>query len=230
MKGKLYIVATPIGNLKDLTFRAIETLKEVDFIVCESIKVSRILLTHYEIKKQLVPLKTQTGASEYQGIVDEILVGKNVAYIVDAGTPCISDPGSKLSQLAIASGIEIVPIPGASALISALSVCGLPTDKFVFYGFIPHKKGRRKLFEEILANPKTSVFYDSKHRIKKTLSEINEIALGHEVDPKNIHITIESELTKKFERIMRGNLAEINEKIQSMELLGEYVVILKISD
>lgn len=230
MKGKLYIVATPIGNLKDLTFRAIETLKEVDFIVCESIKVSRILLAHYEIKKQLVPLKTQTGANEYQRIVDEILTGKNVAYVVDAGTPCISDPGSKLSQLAIASGIEIVPIPGASALISALSVCGLPTDKFVFYGFVPHKKGRKTLFDEILSSTKTSVFYDSKHRIKKTFSEIVEIANEKNINPKNIHVTVESELTKKFERIIRGNLLEINEKLQDMELLGEYVVILKISE
>ncbi len=219
MNGKLYIVATPIGNLGDITLRAIETLKDVDFILCEDTRVTKNLLDHYEISKPLISYHQHTEGKKIKEIVGLLQDGKNLALVTDAGTPGISDPGGLLIEQVVKSQeqVEIVPIPGASAVIAALSISGFPTDRFTFMGFPPHKNKRQKYFKEVAVCENTVVFYESGHRIKKCLQELKE-----NLDP-NRKIMVCRELTKKFETIYRGTIGEVSEKMQDER--GEFVVV-----
>ncbi len=218
--GKLFIVATPIGNLGDITLRALETLKTVDFILCEDTRVTKNLLDHFQIKKPLISYHQHSDARKVNEIKDILSQGKNLALVTDAGTPGISDPGNQLIydlRFKILD-LEIIPIPGASAIIAALSISGFPTDKFIFMGFPPHKNKRQKFFKEVAENKYTTVFYESNHRIKKCL---NELMLVLPTDQK---IVVCRELTKKFESIYRGTIEEILK--MAIKEKGEFVVII----
>jgi len=213
-KGNLYIVATPIGNLKDITFRAIEVLKEVDIVLCEDTRESKKLLDAYNLDKKTASLHQHSTDEKIESLLNEF---ENVAYISDAGTPGISDPGNKIVAKAVELGKTVVPVPGVSAIITALSVSGFPTDKFLFLGFMPHK-GKQKVFEEIKNSKHTAVFYESVHRIVKTLNEMKEV-----LEPDR-EILVARELTKKFETIYRGKVSEI---IPMIKEKGEFVVVVK---
>jgi len=219
MSGKLYIVATPIGNLEDITLRALQTLKDVDFILCEDTRVSKNLLNHYNIAKPLISYHQHSDMKKVSEIIGLIEVGKNLALITDAGTPGISDPGNLLIRDLINKNnkIEIIPIPGPSAVISALSISGFPTDKYIFMGFPPHKNKRQKYFKEVAEAKYTVVFYESSHRILKCLNELKEF-----LKPES-KIIVCREVTKKFETIYRGTIDQILQ-MNIMEK-GEFVVV-----
>ncbi|MEK7579826.1 MAG: 16S rRNA (cytidine(1402)-2'-O)-methyltransferase [Patescibacteria group bacterium] len=219
----LYIVATPIGNLKDATFRAIETLKEVDFILAEDTRETFKLLNFYSIKKPLVSYFQHSKISKVEYILNLLKQGKNLALVSDAGTPGINDPGGKLISEVIkrfGDSVQIVPVPGPNAAITALSISGFNVDKFLFLGYPPHKKGRKKFFVEIAESKYPVVFYESVHRILKTLKELSNFE-----NLKNRDIIVCRELTKKFETIYRGKISEILPQIEK-ENLGEFVVII----
>jgi len=220
---KLYIVSTPIGNLKDITIRALETLKEVDFILCEDTRTSGNLLHHFEIKKELISLNAFNEKNKIEFIVNRILGNQTAALISDAGTPLISDPGVRLVSHCIEKGIEIVPIPGASALIAAISMSGLPTDAFVFEGFLPQKKGRQSKLKELSTENRTIVLYESMYRIVKLLNELNE----HLPDR---YIVVCREITKKFEESWRGYPKDLLEVIGNKIIKGEFVVVIAPKD
>jgi 16S rRNA (cytidine1402-2'-O)-methyltransferase len=213
-KGNLYIIATPIGNLKDITFRAIEILKEVDIILCEDTRETGKLLKAYNIEKRMVSVHQHSTMEKIESLLNEF---GNIGYVSDAGTPGISDPGNKVVEKAVELGKNIVPIPGASAVIAALSVSGFPTDKFVFLGFMPHK-GKGKNFELIKNSKHTVVFYESVHRILKTLNEMKEVIESER------EIVVARELTKKFETIYRGKIADVLPLIKEK---GEFVVVVR---
>jgi len=218
---KLYIVATPIGNLEDITLRALRVLKEVDFVLCEDTRVTRILLDKYEIKTPTISYFQHSKFSKINQIIDLLKSGKNLALVSDAGTPGISDPGNKLIEQVIgvlSNRVEVIPIPGANAAISALSISGLPTDKFVFYGFLPHKKGKETILKEIINNKFTSVFYESTHRILKTLNKLKDLGLDK-------HVVVCRELTKKFETVYRGNIQDVLSELEKGVTKGEFVVV-----
>ncbi|HRY52844.1 MAG TPA: 16S rRNA (cytidine(1402)-2'-O)-methyltransferase [Candidatus Portnoybacteria bacterium] len=223
--GTLYIIATPLGNLKDITFRAIEALKEVDLVACEDTRQTVKLLNHYQIAKPLVSYFQHSKLSKIEYLAEQLAQGKNLALVTDAGTPGISDPGNKLIEelTRLTSGqIKIVPLPGPCAAIAALSVSGFPTDKFVFMGFPPHKKGRNKYFEEIAQAQHSVVFYESTHRILKALEQLKELLPERQ-------IMVARELTKMFETIYRGSAEEILGILNSDKnnLKGEFVVVVK---
>ncbi len=222
MVGKLYIVATPIGNLQDITLRALQVLKEVDIVVCEDTRVTKKLLSHYELNKKLLSYHHHSAPQSLFKIKEFLVQGKSLAYVTDAGTPGISDPGNKLVEFIIKNlpAVGIIPIPGASALIAALSVSGFPTDRFYFKGFIPHKKSRKKFLEEIKESKVTNVFYESVHRIQKLLSEIVQIIPERE-------IVLARELTKQHETIYRGRAAEVRMSVFDKEVKGEFVVVIR---
>jgi len=217
---KLYIVATPIGNLEDITLRALRILKEVDFVLCEDTRVTRILLAKYEIKTPTISYFQHSGLTKVNQIIELLKSGKNLALVSDAGTPGISDPGNKLIELVLQElpEVRIEPIPGANAAISALSISGLPTDKFVFYGFLPHKKGKETILKEIINNKFTSVFYESTHRILKTLKKLKELGLDKQV-------VVCRELTKKFETVYRGTIEGVLIELEKGVTKGEFVVV-----
>ncbi len=221
----LYIIATPIGNLEDITLRALRILGEVDTILCEDTRVAGKLLAKYEIKKPLVSYHAQSGAMKVEKIIALLGEGKNLALVSDAGTPTISDPGSLLvSQVREHFGdtVSLVPIPGPSASVAALSVSGLPASEFLFLGFLPHKKGRETLFKEIAASERTVVFYESPHRIIKTLESLEKHAPGKT-------IVIAREITKIHEEIIRGSAQELQKyfETQKEKHRGEFVVMVK---
>jgi len=221
MNGTLYIVATPIGNLGDITLRALDILKSVDIILCEDTRVSRKLLAHYNIDTPTMSYHQHSDEKKVHEIVRLLEDGKHLALVTDAGTPGISDPGNLLiKELAIQqyNHITIVPIPGPSAVITALSISGLPTDKFVFMGFPPHKKGRNKYFQQIADAKYTVALYESNHRIQKTLKQLSDV-----VDSDRT-ICVCRELTKKFETIYRGTVGGIAD--MNIKEKGEFVVIL----
>ena len=218
MPGKLYIVATPIGNLSDMTLRALETLKSVDFILCEDTRVTKKLLDHYNIQKPLISYHQHSDYKKDREIKDLLDGEKNLALVTDAGTPGISDPGNMLIAELLKNNVTIVPIPGVSAIATALSICGFPTDKFLFLGFPPHKNKRQKFFKEAVSHEFTTAFYESGHRILKCLKELKEYA-----DPK-CKIMIGRELTKQFETVYRGTIDEIMENMKDER--GEFVVII----
>lgn len=217
--GKIYVVSTPIGNLGDMTFRAVETLKSVDFILCEDTRVTKILLDHYEIKNELISFNAATESKKMEHAVEKILKGLNCALVSDAGTPTISDPGGRFINLALKNDIEVVSIPGASALISALSISGLPTDAFVFEGFLPQKKGRQKKLTELAEEERTIVLYESVYRINNLLEELNKYM------PERT-VVVFRELTKKFEERWKGFPNELLENLPEKIIKGEFVVII----
>ena len=220
---KLYIVSTPIGNLKDITLRAIETLKEVDFILCEDTRTSGNLLNHLEIKKELISLNAFNEKNKIEFVVNRILSNQTAALISDAGTPLISDPGVRLVSACIDKEVEIIPIPGASALIAALSMSGLPTDAFVFEGFLPQKKGRQTKLKELAIEPRTIVLYESMYRIEKLLNELSEFL------PERF-VVVCREITKKFEETWRGFPKELSESFSEKISKGEFVVVIAPKD
>ena len=216
----LFIVATTIGNLGDISPRALDCLKTADVVLCEDTRQTVKLLNHYEIKVKTLSYHQHSTASRVNEIRELLENNQKVALVSDAGTPGISDPGNKLISdiISINPDTEISPIPGASAMISALSVSGFPTDKFLFLGFPPHKKGRQTFFREVAANEVTTVFYESNHRIEKCLKELAVV-----LKPSR-QIMIARELTKQFESIYRGTISEI----MAMKILakGEFVVVI----
>ena len=219
MPGSLYIVSTPIGNLKDITLRAIENLKEVDFIVCEDTRVTSVLLKQYDIHKELISMNAQTESKKIPGLIEKILNGENCALVSDAGTPSISDPGVRLISEAIKNGIKIIPVPGVSALVTALTISGLPTDSFVFEGFLPQKKGRMTKLKQLAEEERTIVLYESTYRIEKLIKELNEFM------PERYSV-ICRELTKKFEEVRRGFPKELLETFNESINRGEFVIII----
>ena len=223
--GTLYIVATPIGNLEDITFRAIRILKEVDYILCEDTRTTQVLLNKYDIKTKTMSYHAHSTDYKESAIINLLKGGKNLALVSDAGTPCISDPGVMLvSNIRKEFGIDakVSPIPGPSALISALSASGVSSAGFVFLGFLPHKKGRVTLFKEIGASDRVVVFYESTHRILKTLASLIEYA------PKS-KVVIGREITKQFEEFVEGTPEEVLEYFtkNSDKQRGEFVVIVE---
>jgi 16S rRNA (cytidine1402-2'-O)-methyltransferase len=219
MAGILYIVATPIGNLEDITLRALRTLKEADAIACEDTRVSGKLLKHYEIKKVLIPLHEHSTEKSVERIVNEIKQGRSIAYISDAGTPGVNDPGGKLVAACVQFGIKIEPIPGPSALTAAISVCGFAMDDFVYLGFAPHKKGRQTFFQEVAAREIPTVFFESTHRIGKAIESLAATL------PKDRQIFIGRELTKMHETLYRGTVDEVAKQLQATSSKGEFVII-----
>ena len=222
MSGKLYVVATPIGNLGDFSVRAVDTLKLVDLIAAEDTRHARMLLQHYGIHKPLVSLHQHNEDQASQGLVDKMLAGQSIALVSDAGTPLISDPGLPLVRLARQHGIEVSPIPGACALIAALSVSGLPMTPFTFEGFPPRTASARKsFFQQKLNATSTWAFYESSHRIQAALEDLAEVF------PADHAIVIARELTKLHETIVNLPLAEAVTKVASDENMrkGEFVVV-----
>ncbi len=217
--GILYLVSTPIGNLEDITLRALRTLREADYIACEDTRTSGILLKHYEITgKKTISFHSHTGAGKEDAIIKLLEEGANIALISDAGTPGISDPAYSLVRKAIEAGITLCPIPGASAVLSALICSGLQTHHFTYLGFLPIKKGRKTLFESLQNKDHTVVIYESVHRIEKTLAELEEY-FGSEHQ-----IVVGRELTKKFEEFVRGTTTEVREHFKTHPMKGEFVV------
>ena len=220
MPGTLYLVATPIGNLQDITFRAVETLKSVDLIACEDTRHTRKLLNHYGIANKLVSYHEHNEQQRAEELAGVLLNEKSVAVVSDAGTPGICDPAFRLVQKASEIGARVVPIPGAAAFVSALVVSGLPTDAFLFGGFLPAKKNeRRKRLDEVRKINATLVFYEAPHRLAKSLADCAEV-LG------NRSAVVARELTKLHEEISRGNLNELTAKFSAREVKGEVVLII----
>lgn len=218
--GQLYIVATPIGNLDDMTYRAVETLEKVDLILCEDTRETQNLLNHFDINIKTTSFHQNTRQKKMLDVYKFLQQGKKVALVSDAGTPTISDPGGRLVEYITDrdKNIKVLPIPGPSAVVAALSVSGFPANKFVFLGFPPNSSGREKFFKEAVSYDKTVAFYESKHRIKKTVNNLAEV-----IEPRR-KICICRELTKKFETTYRGTI----EEIQGIDIKekGEFVVVL----
>ena len=214
----LYIVATPIGNLSDISPRAITVLSNVDLVLAEDTRVTRTLFEHYNIKKELLSYHQHSGRGVINRVIKLLEQGKDIALVSDAGTPGINDPGNFLIQeiLKELPEIKVVAIPGANAAVSALSISGFPTDKFTFLGFPPHKKGRQTFFRNIEAITHTVVLYESKHRIIKALEQLA---------PLGRPLVVCRELTKQFESTYRGMSGEILMKLTDNNLLGEFVVV-----
>jgi len=236
----LYIVGTPIGNLEDISLRALRILGEVDFILCEDTRVTGKLLSHYDIKTPTISYHQHSDENKVRQIIVILEDGKNLALVSDAGTPGISDPGGKLVQAILEKlddGVQIESVPGPSAVTAALSISGIPTDKFIFMGFPPHKKGRQTFIRKIIASDFPAVVYESKHRIIKFLEELKKAAEENmetgkkgESAPKPINLTsvvVCRELSKMHETVYRGSLESIIEKIKNNkdDQKGEFVVI-----
>jgi len=219
---KLYIVATPIGNLEDITLRALKVLKEVDFILCEDTRHSLHLLNHYQINKPLISYHQHSRLNKVNQIINLLKQGKNLALISDAGTPGISDPGNELVRIVLKEipDVEIVPVPGVSVVSTLCSVAGFNTNRFLFLGFLPIKKQRQKFLKEIVDSSYPVVFYESPYRILKTLSELDQL------DKEGmLEIVVGKELTKMFEKIYRGKISEVIAAINKDGTRGEYCVI-----
>lgn len=228
--SNLYIVSTPIGNLEDLSFRALRILKEVDLILCEDQRVTKKLLSHYQIEKPTLSYHQHSKLQKIDYIINLLKEGKNLALVSDAGTPGISDPGGKLVQKVIESLndlVKIIPIPGPSALISAASISGFPMDKFLFLGFPPKKKKRKKFFKEVLESKYPVIFYESPYRIIKTLKELSFLfmKIRGQIRANSREVVVCRELTKKFETIYRGKIDEVIAEIEKGKIKGEFVVV-----
>ncbi len=212
--GTLYIVATPIGNLDDLTARAREVLSGVEVVLCEDTRVTANLLTSIGSSAKTQTVHQHTEAFKLGPIVAKLNAGQSMAFVSDAGTPNVSDPGGKLVQMAVEAGVKVVPIPGVSAVATLLSVCGFPADHFTFLGFPPHKKGRNTYFEMIAGIEHTVVLYESKHRIEKTLAQL----------PPDRLLCVGREMTKMFEAFYRGTPAQVLEAIAASSSKGEFAI------
>ena len=224
MLGKLYLVATPIGNLEDITFRAINTLKEVDIIAAEDTRHTLKLLNHYEISKPLISYHRHNEDVKSDVLISKLLEGQNIAVVTDAGTPGISDPGEEIVKEAIKNSIEVIPIPGACALINALIVSGLNTKSFAFYGFLPlNKKNREDALNKIKKENKTVILYEAPHKILKTLQDILNF-IG------DVNCVLAKEITKIHEEYNRGKISEIIDKLSEKESIkGEFVILLDLN-
>ncbi len=217
--GTLYIVATPIGNLEDMTFRAVRILKEVDLIAAEDTRHSRKLLTHFGISRPLTSYFDHNKSFKGHYLLEKLREGLTVALISDAGTPCISDPGYQLVRDAVAAGIRVVPIPGPSAVTAALSASGLPSDRFAYEGFLPNRQGKRR--EKLLAvkdEERVLIFYESPNRLPAALADLLEVMGDREV-------VVARELSKIYEEFIRGRLAEVVERLQGRLIKGEVVIL-----
>lgn len=219
-EGILYIVPTPIGNLGDITYRAIETLGSVDAILAEDTRQTKKLLDHYHVEKKLIPYHQHNEHKILESIISRLQAGENLALCSDAGMPGISDPGFLLIREAVNSEIQVITLPGAVAALVALVNSGLPCDTFVYEGFLPHKKGKQTKIKSLLEEKRTTVFYESPHRITKSLQMIKDI-LG-----KDRKVAIGRELTKKFEEFVRGNVTEVLEHFEKNTPKGEFVLII----
>lgn len=218
--GTLYLVATPIGNLEDITLRALRTLKECDVIAAEDTRHTGVLLKHYGISKPLISYFRFNEAKRSEEILTRLGRDEKVALVTDAGTPGISDPGQRVVQAVVAGGYRVEPVPGPCALVAALTAGGLPTDEFHFVGFLPHKSGqRRNAIERVKAIPGTLVLYESPHRIEKLLNELQELLPERK-------IVLARELTKRFEEFIHGTAAEIQHACEGRRLKGEFVVLI----
>jgi 16S rRNA (cytidine1402-2'-O)-methyltransferase len=221
LKGTLYIVSTPIGNLEDITLRALRVLKEVDVIAAEDTRRSLKLLNHHGISKPLISFWREREKIKSAEVIERLHSGQSVALISDAGTPGISDPGSVLIKKAIAENIKVVSIPGPSALISALSLSGLPTEEFTFIGFLPAKKiQRHKVLNDLCLEPRTLILFEAPHRIIATLKDLEEIFVERKA-------AVIKEITKIHEEVLRGSISEIRSRIEKTKIAGEYVIILE---
>ncbi len=217
--GRLYVVATPIGHLGDLTHRAVEVLKNVDWIACEDTRHSKVLLDHYSIHKPLISYHNFSESQKAPGLVLRLQSGERGALISDAGTPGIADPGYRLISQAVEAGIAVEAIPGPAAFLAALVVSGFPMNRFIFEGFAPLKDAaKKKWFKGLAEEERTVVFYESPHRILKTLEAMKAV-LG------DVRVVVARELTKKFEEVRRGALSEVITHFASRKILGEFVVV-----
>jgi 16S rRNA (cytidine1402-2'-O)-methyltransferase len=225
-KPALYLVATPIGNLEDITLRALRLLKEVDLIACEDTRQTQKLLNHYAIATRTTSYHEHNEAARSVELVQQMKEGASVALVTDAGMPGISDPGYRLITLAIEHGVPVVPVPGASAFLAALVASGLPTDSFRFSGFLPAKRGeRRTALEAIKNSPRTQVFYEAPHRIVETLTDVVEV-LG-----ESRHVVVAREVTKLHEEFLRGRAAEVLETLKAREAVkGEITLLIGKAD
>ena len=218
-KGVLYIVSTPIGNLEDITFRAIRILKDSSLIAAEDTRRSKVLLSHYNISTPTISYYEHNRYTRIPKLIDHLIDGEDIALITDAGTPGISDPAFRLIRAAINSDCRVESIPGASASLAALVASGLPTDRFIFEGFLPHKKGRKGKLEKVKDIDATIIFYESPNRLVRTLKDILEY-IGDRP------IAIGRELSKKFEEIMRGRVSDILSHYNTNKPKGEFVIVI----
>ena len=217
--GTLYLVSTPIGNLRDISLRAIDVLSKVDLIAAEDTRVSKILLQHYAIKTALISYHDFNEERATPHLIEKLKANQSLAIISDAGTPGISDPAFYLVRQAIQEGINIEAIPGATAFVPALIISGLPTERFVFEGFLPSKKGRNKRFEQLRDEQRTIIIYESPRRIKKTLEDLRQYLNDRPV-------AVVREITKKFEQVVRGSLSEVLDKLDEIPQKGEFVILI----
>jgi len=221
VKGVLYVVSTPLGNLEDITYRAIKTLSSVDYVLSEDTRVTRKILDRYHIKNQLISFNEKNERNKIDKIISDLNDSKKIALVSDAGTPCISDPGFRLiSTIKEQSpSVSVLPIPGASAGVAALSVSGLPSDSYHFVGFLPKKKGRNKKIKELSQINSSIIFYESPYRIKKTLLSLYE-------EFGNRKVFIAREMTKIFEEYTYSDLKTISMSVEPMKAKGEYAFII----
>lgn len=219
--GKLYVVPTPIGNLEDITLRAIRILKEVDAVLAEDTRTTKNLFSKYEIENKLIPHHLNNEHKIVEKLVDEMVNGATYAVVSDAGTPAISDPGFLLVRTCIENDVEVECLPGATAFVPALVVSGFPCEKFVYEGFLPRKKGRQTRIQRIAEEERTVVLYESPHRLLKALNQFNEV---FEPDRR---IAVCRELTKKFEEIVRGTCLELIDHFENNPIKGEFVIVIE---
>ena len=219
-KAKLYIVPTPIGNLDDITLRAVNVLRDVDFILAEDTRTTSFLLKHLGIEKKLYSHHKFNEHATVKMVAESIAAGRNAALVSDAGTPGISDPGFLLVRTCVEAGIEVETLPGATALIPALVQSGFPCDRFCFEGFLPQKKGRAKQLQSLAAEERTMIFYESPYRVVKCLEQFAEV-----FGPER-RVSVSRELTKKFEQTVRGTVAEVLEHFRTTDPKGEFVIVL----
>ncbi len=222
MKGKLYVVSTPIGNLEDISLRAIRILKEVDLIACEDTRNTRKLLSHYQIRKPLTSYHEHNEREKAKDLLSQLEAGMNIALVSDAGTPGISDPGFRLVKTASENGIDVISVPGPSAAVAALSISGLPTSSFSFFGFLPKTKNKKGQFlREIKDLEQTLIFYESSRRIIDTLASIIEVFGDRQ-------ISVSRELTKMFEETITGKISDVIERLrEKKELKGEFTFVIE---
>ena len=219
--GKLIVVPTPIGNLEDMTFRAVRILREVDSILAEDTRQTKKLLDHYQIQKPLYPYHKFNEQKSVEKIMDKLMTGSTIALVSDCGTPGISDPGHIIVKACVEAGIEIETLPGATAFVPALINSGFSTDEFLFIGFLPHKKGRQTQLKKIALEPRTVILYESPFRVIKLLEEIN-MFIG-----KDRKISASRELSKFFEETVRGTADELLAHFKTKEPKGEFVVLIE---
>jgi 16S rRNA (cytidine1402-2'-O)-methyltransferase len=219
--GKLFIVPTPIGNLEDMTFRAIRVLKEVDAILAEDTRVTGKLLNHYDISNKLIAHHQNNEHKTLERLVNELQSGLTYAIVTDAGTPAISDPGFLLVRACVEAGIEVDCLPGATAFVPAIVNSGFPCEKFNYIGFLPHKKGRETIVKNIQESDRTTVMYESPHRLLKTLK------LFHTFFEPERRISISREISKKFEETIRGTSAELKNHFEETSPKGEFVIVVE---